>query len=153
MVRAKLVTLTLSPMCDQQRSWERERGVDWWEPVALLILVCVRKAAESHVAWKHVCLSVWWEMESFSASLISFNLKDKHHITSLNKRTFPFFDLMLDIKCHHAITYATSHFQMNVLFPDISYLFSVGCVNVCVSISKSKSSSVMYKVCIQNSKK
>lgn len=87
MVRTKLVTLTLSPMCDQQR----EREVDWWEPVALLILVCVRKAAESHVAWKHVSLNVWWETESFSASLILFNFKDKHQITSLCKRTLSFF--------------------------------------------------------------
>lgn len=93
-------------------SAEREREVDWWESVALLILVCVRKAAESHVAWKHVCLCVWWEMESFSASLILFNFKDKHQITSLNKRTFSFFDLMLHIKCHYTIAYSMCHFLL-----------------------------------------
>lgn len=72
----------------RERAWQREREVDWWELVVLLILVCVRKAAESHVAWKPVYLCVWWETGSFTASLILFNFKDKHQITSLNKCFF-----------------------------------------------------------------
>lgn len=102
------VSYVWSTQRERERDREREREVDWWELVVLLILVCARKAAESHVAWKPVYLCVWWETGSFTASLILFNFKDKHQITSLNKCFF--FNLMLDIKWHYTIIYASCPF-------------------------------------------
>lgn len=140
MVRTKLVTLTLSPMCDQQRGRGRLMGAGspFW-----FWCFCERQAAESQVAWKHVCVCVWQEMESSSASLILFNFKDKHQITSLNKCTVSFWPYMLHIKCHYAITDAIfsrdAPFQCLFLisllhifrtFPQMHHTYFKGCVSL-----------------------
>jgi len=43
--------------------------VDWWESVLLLILVCLTKVTESHVAWKPFYVSVGWQRGLFLALL------------------------------------------------------------------------------------
>lgn len=75
MVQTKLLTLTLSPMCDQRGERGRLMRV-------FLILVCVRKAAESHVAWKPVYLVVCDERWGLSLPPLSYSTSrqtSNHH--------------------------------------------------------------------------
>lgn len=106
MVQTKLLTLTLSPMCDQHRERGRLMRV-------FLILDCVRKAAESHVAWKPVYLMVCGERWGLSLPPLSYstsqiNIKSPHSISAF---LFLFFNLMRDIKCQYTIIYATDPFS------------------------------------------